>query len=198
MNAEQVVEKILSDARKKAEEITDQARKRAEQNDRDLDAKLEDFRKETSQMAEEAAEDRRSRMLARARMDQKKQLLTVKAEILNDVFKRAADKINSLEDEQYRELMGDLMEKAVETGDEEVIVGKNENRLDQNFVKQVNRRLVNGYKGNLNFSDHRENISGGFVLRRGDIRINVSTEVLVSQVREDLEMELSRELFGQE
>ena len=45
------------------------------------------------------------------------------------------------------------MKQAVETGDEEVIVGKNEKRIDQDFIKKVNRELGAGFKGNLRLSD---------------------------------------------
>ena len=87
------------------------------------------------------------------------------------------------------------MIKAVETGSEEVIVGKNENRIDSNFIKQVNRQLGPGYKGNLHLSDEKADISGGFILRRGKVQINASTEVLIGNVREDLEIQIAGELF---
>jgi hypothetical protein len=92
--------------------------------------------------------------------------------------------------------MTKLILEAVETGDEEVIVDKSETRIDQKFIKQINRRLGPGYKGNLRLSDETDNLGAGFILRRGRIKHNVSIEVLLTQARKDLEIELAKELFG--
>jgi V/A-type H+-transporting ATPase subunit E len=92
--------------------------------------------------------------------------------------------------------MKKLMIQAVETGDEEVIVGKNETRLNEEFIKKVNRDLGAGFKGNLRLSAQRADIAGGFLLSRGRVQVNVSTEVLINQVRESMEMELGGDLFA--
>ena len=104
--------------------------------------------------------------------------------------------MHNLSDEDYRKLCSKLILKAVETGDEEVIVDKNETRIDQKFVKQINRELGPGFKGNLRLSDEKQDLGGGFVLKRGKIKNNVSFEVLLAQARKELEIELAKELFA--
>jgi len=86
--------------------------------------------------------------------------------------------------------------ETVETGDEEVIIDNNETQIDQRFIEQVNRKLGPGYKGNLRLSDERQNIGGGFILKRGKIKNNVSLQVLLTQARKELEIELAKELFS--
>jgi V/A-type H+-transporting ATPase subunit E len=54
-----------------------------------------------------------------------------------------------------------------------------------------------GYRGNLHLARDRADISGGFILRRGQVQINASIEVLIQRAREELEMELTNELFGE-
>lgn len=196
MNAEQVVEKILSDARGQAEKLVAEASEKASGEDVRLQDELAVFQKETERLAKAAAADRKLQKLATARMDIQKQLLMTKVGLLNDVFAQARGQINSLPDDEYRQLISSLMEKAAETGDEEVVVGKNETRIDNSLIKQINRNLGTGFKGNLHLASDRADIDGGFILRRGKIQLNVSTNVLLSQVRESLEMELSKDLFG--
>jgi len=91
--------------------------------------------------------------------------------------------------------MTNLMLKAVETGDEKVIIDKNESRIDQDLINQVNEQLRCHGKGNLSLSDQRQDLGGGFILRRGKIKTNVSFEVLLTQARRELEIELAKELF---
>ena len=195
MNAEQVVNKILAEARQQAEAIIQDASEKRDRQHRQLQDELSAYRDETQRLADEAAEDRRSRLLAAARMDNARALLTAKTELLDAVFRKAEERIAQLPDESYKALMAKLMSKAVETGDEEVIVGKNERRIGADFIKQVNRSLGAGFKGNLRLSDKHADIKGGFVLSRGKVRINASVEVLVERLREAMETELAARLF---
>lgn len=196
MNAKEVIDKILAEAKTEADAIRAEAQsKLSDESDRS-NAKLDSYKKETDVLAKEQAEETTSRMLAAARMDMKKEHVQAKAGLIDEVFEKAKERVNSLPNEQYQELISSLMIKAVETGDEEVVVGKNETRIDQNIIKSVNRKLGPGFKGNLRLAGDKADIDGGFILRRGKIQINASTEVLMAQAREELVMELADQLFG--
>jgi len=196
MDAEQVTEKILADARAEAEKIKEQAQEKQADERARLDEQLEEYRKETEILADKAAKDKKSHLMAAARMDIAKEYLAEKRKILDEVFVQAREQLQSLPDNEYLELMTKLILTAVETGDEEVIVDKNEKRIDQKFIKHVNRELGPGFKGNLRLSDERRNLGGGFILRRGKIKNNVSIEVMLTHARKELEIELAKELFS--
>lgn len=195
MNAERVVEKILSEARAQAEKVENEAAEKRSREKEEIEKELTEYRKQTETLAAGAAEDRKLQLLAGARMEIRKENLATKRQFLAEVF-AAAGQLKHLDDGRYRELMTNLMLKAVQTGDEEVIVGKNETRIDHSFIKHINRQLGTGYKGNIRLSEHREDIDAGFILKRGKIKTNVSIEVLLAQARESLEIELARELFS--
>ncbi len=195
MNAEQVVEKILSQARSEAESIVKEAQAKAAEQKAALDQELAEFDEKTEALASAAGEDKLQRMLAAARMRQAKQVLSAKADILDEVFARAEERLRRLPDQDYRSLMTELMKKAVETGDEDIIVGKDEGRIDSGFIKDLNRQLGPGMKGNLRLSEKRADIAGGFILSRGKVRINCSSHVLIGLVRDQIQIELARELF---
>jgi V/A-type H+-transporting ATPase subunit E len=196
MKAEQVVEKILSQARQEAEGILSEARSKAQARKAASQSRLQEYDRQTEEMAKAAGEDKRARMLAAARMDLRKRILAAKADLLNEVFAQARRRINTLPDGAYLDLMARLLLKAVQTGDEEVLVGSKETRLNQEFIKQINQKLGPGFKGNLRLSGEKADIDGGFILRRGKVQINNSTEVLIDQVREQMETDLVRELFA--
>lgn len=196
MNAEQVIQKILADANAEAEKIANQAEALAKAEQAELDEKLSEYKAETESLAIKAAQEKKSRMLASARMDATKELLAEKRQILDSVFESAKQKLKSLGDEDYQTLMKQLMHEAVETGDEEVIVDTNDNRIDRNFIKNMNRELGPGFKGNLRLSEQKQAIGAGFILKRGNIMNNASLDVLVSQARKDMEIGLAKELFG--
>ena len=196
MEAEQVIDKILSDARAQAEETAGQAKAKEAAEQAKHNARLSDYKKQSKVIAKDAASDEESHLLAAGRMEIARDYLAEKSKILNDVFEQARERIENLPDEEYRKLMTKLMIEAIETGDEEVVVDKKETRIDLNFVKEVNRQLGPGYQGNLRLAQTKQDIGGGFILKRGKISTNVSIGVLVDQARKDLEIELAAQLFG--
>ncbi|OHB65135.1 MAG: hypothetical protein A2Y77_02505 [Planctomycetes bacterium RBG_13_62_9] len=196
MAAENVVEKILADARAEAEKIKKQAQERDAAEQAKLDEQLRQFNEQTQALAKKAAEDEKSHIVAAARMDIAKEYLAEKTGILREVFEQAQGRLQSMPDQEYLDLMTRLMVRAVETGDEEVLVGKDEARINHDFVSRVNQQLNAQGKGRLKLSAERAPIKGGFVLRQGRIKTNVSLDVLLDQARKDLEIELARELFA--
>jgi len=198
MNAEQVVQKILTEAETEARKIMDEARDKAAEQGSQLDSEMAEFGAKTDQLAAEAGEDKLQRMLANARMDNAKQLLAAKVEILNDVFERSKKAVNDLSDELYLSWAMATMKQAVESGDEEVIVGKDEKRINDDFVKKVNGELGDGFKGNLKLSDEKGDFLGGFILSRGKVQINATTDVMIDTLCESMEIELSQLLFDTE
>lgn len=196
MNAEQVVRKILAEANAEAEKIISEARAKAAEQGAQLDAEIAEFEARSTQLAKDAAEDKLQRMLAGARMDNAKKILAAKVTILDSVFAKAKAAVSELPDDQYLLLMTGLIKEAVETGDEEIIVGKNESRIDAAFVGKINQTLGAGFKGNLRLSDKKADIAGGFILTRGKVQVNASTDVLIESLRESMEMELSQILFA--
>jgi len=198
MNAEQVVEKILAEARAEAEKITAAAGDKCAAAEAELKSQLADYEKQTEGLAGQAGEDKKARMLATANMEIKKEYLAAKVALLDDVFNKVRDRIKALSDKEHEDLITSLMAKAVETGDEQVMIGAEEKRIDHALIKQVNRKLGPGYKGNLSLAQDSANIDGGFILKRGKIQVNVSIEVLLAEARDKFEIELAEELFAEE
>ena len=196
MNADNVIEKILSQAREEASKIKAQADESAAAEKVKLDKELTEYEKQTVILANSAADEKKSHLLAAARMDVAKELLAEKRQILDGIFATAQVHLENLPDDEYRRIMTELMVQAVEVGDEEIVVDTNETRIDADFVKQVNDKLTSDGKGNLKLASEKQNIEGGFILTRGKIRNNVSLPVLLSQAREQLEMDLAKELFA--
>jgi V/A-type H+-transporting ATPase subunit E len=190
MNSEQVVEKILSEANAEAEKIKATAGQKCAQAEAELESRLADYEKETKVLAGQAGEDKKARMLATANMERRKEYLAAKIALLDKVFGKLRERIKGLSDSEYENLIASLMIKAVQSGDEEVVIGKGEKRITQELIKKINRKLGPGFKGNLHLARDRADIDGGFILRRGKIQVNVSVDVLVAGARDQLEIEL--------
>ncbi|MFB0555383.1 MAG: V-type ATP synthase subunit E [Phycisphaerae bacterium] len=197
MEAGQVVEKILADAKAEADKIKKQAEDKDAAKQAKLTEQLEEYKKQTELLAQKAGQDEKSHVLAAARMDIAKQFLAEKRKILDEVFEQAHRQLQNLPDDEYRALIKKLILDAIETGDEEVVIDTKEKRIDHGFIKHINRELGPGHKGDLRLSDQKQDIGAGFILKRGKIKTNVSISVLLDQARKELEIELAKELFSE-
>ncbi|MBW8000940.1 MAG: hypothetical protein FVQ80_02840 [Planctomycetes bacterium] len=196
MDAKGVIDKILSDANAQAEDIKKQAKVKTDAEKQKLDAQINKHEKQTTVLVEKAAEEKKSHILAAARMEIAKEYLAEKRKILDDIFEQAQKKLQNLPEDEYKKICTKLMVQAVESGDEEVVVDVNEKCIDHEFIKLINRELGPGFKGNLRLYDQKEDIGAGFILKRGRIKNNVSMNVLLEQLRKQLEIELANELFA--
>lgn len=197
MDATGIIEKILADANAESDKIRTDAEQQLSLEQSRLDNYLKQYSDKTQVLAQKAADDKRAQMLAAARMANAKVQLKQKRALLDEVFAKAAQQLADLDDEQYKTLVKKLILKAVETGDEEVVVDTNEKRIDHEFIKQVNRELGPGYHGNLRLSEQRQDIGCGFILKRGKISNNVSVQVLIEEARNELEAEIAKKLFSE-
>ncbi|MBM4103645.1 MAG: hypothetical protein FJ263_06270 [Planctomycetes bacterium] len=195
MNGNQIIDNILSDVRRQADEIVRQANEQRDLQTATLDREMAAFGQETERLAREAAESRKSQLLAAVRMQNGRQILAARGQILDELFGRVKQRIEQMPDNEYLDLMKKLLVKCVQIGQEEVVIGKNENRINQAFINKLNVELLWQAKGGLRLSATREDIGGGFILSAGKVRINSSTDVMVSQLRDKMEMELAAELF---
>ena len=196
MEAEQVIEKILADAKDEADKIKKQADEKQADEQAEFDEQLKEHKKQTKALAEKLANEKKLHLLAAARMNVAKERLAEKNKILDEVFDQARQKLKDLPDEQYQRLITNLMLEAVETGDEEIIIDKEDKRIDAALIEQVNSKLGSGRNGNLKLSDEKMPLGGGFILRRGKVKTNVSFNVLLSLARKELEIDLAKELFS--
>lgn len=196
MDAKEVIDKIIDDANKQKNEIEQQGNSEMEKLKNDLQNELSEYNKETQKLAKKAADDKKAHMLAASRMNIAREILGGKRKILDSVFEKAKQQLAQMPDNDYLDMIKKLMLNAVETGDEEVVVDQNEKRINQDFIKDINRQLGPGFKGNLRLSETTEKIDGGFILKRGDIQNNASFEVLIGTAKLKLETELAKELFS--
>ncbi|MHC4075720.1 MAG: V-type ATP synthase subunit E [Planctomycetota bacterium] len=196
MDAEQVVEKILADANGQADKIKAQANESQADEQTKADEQLDEYKKQTAIIAQKTATEKKEHILAAARMDIAKQYLAQKRKILDEVFEQAKTALQNLDDDSYRRLMAGLVIEAVATGDEEVIVDHNESRINQDFINDINGQLASKGRGNIKLSEEKRNLGAGCILKRGSIMTNASLEVLLAQVRKELEIELAAQLFA--
>jgi len=189
------IEKLINKIKKEAEEKASKILQDAEEEKNKI---LEDAEKEKVKIItyakREAQEEKKIRIDAikeEERIRGRMMITAKKREIIETVFKRASVLLKNEDAKEYRRHAEKLFELAVEDGDEEVVLDKEEKRIDASFIESLN----NSHHWKLKLAKDREDMGGGFKLKKGRKIVDFSYPVLFSTLSEDLLPEISKILF---
>ena len=131
-DAQREINEVLTAARAQADEITRRSREQADKESAAIVAR-----------GESAAAEREKRLESMAEMESRKLVLAAKQEVLDEAFHMALEKLCTLPDEEYIELLAALAVKAARTGREKVLFyQKDRNRVGKAVVTKANDALA--------------------------------------------------------
>lgn len=131
-DAQREINEVLTAARAQADELTRRSREQADKESAAIIAR-----------GESAAAEREKRLESMAEMESRKLVLAAKQEVLDEAFSMALEKLCTLPDEEYIELLAALAVKAARTGREKVIFSqKDRNRVGKAVVTKANDALA--------------------------------------------------------
>jgi V/A-type H+-transporting ATPase subunit E len=193
MAVDDILKKIKADAEEAARRIVAEGTEAAGKVESEGHERADALRRELLSRAEQHAQEERNRITTLARLSARRELLNEKQALVDRVFSEAAARISEMGKKDYRGFILSFLKSTVETGDEEVLIGKDESRIDQAFLDSASKELGKG-KG-LKLSDERLPIDGGFVLRSGRVETNCALSTILRDAREKLETEVAAILF---
>lgn len=126
-----------------------------------------------------------------AELDAKKADLGVRQDLVSEAFATSLRQMAEMPGDKYVAFANTLLKKAVRTGNEVVFVGKGEKHLDKAWLDGYN----SAQHTSLTLASERLPIAGGFVLRDDKIDINCSWDMLLEDIRSEIESEVVKKLF---
>ncbi len=110
-----------------------------------------------------------------ADLEARKLGLGARRELIEMTFNKVLDILSQTPDARYLAFMEELMAEGAVNGDEEVLLAKGEKRVSKKWIRRIQRKI----QKRLSLSNDMVPGSGGFVLRRSDINVNCTLEVLL-------------------
>lgn len=214
-DAQAEIDRVLADARAEAERITAGYQAQADAETADLAAKNA-----------KAAVEREERLVSVAQMEARKVQLAAKQEMVEKVYAMALEKLCSLPEERYAEVLAELLVQASSTGREEVIFSQaDRDRVGRTAVARANELLAKQAapdvpqggsavtnllskvatnvtamaKGTamLTLSKETRAIQGGFILKDENVEVNCTFDTLVRLQRAETAGTVAKKLFPQ-
>ena len=198
MTIKDISEKIISDARIQADKIIAQAEDNANNIIKKGKKEADNIKNVILYKYSQEASLRKSKILTEANLEARKIILSEKQKIIENVFNKASESILKLDVKDYRNIIKKMILDNIETGDETIFIDhSDQKKISESFIEDINKELKSkGEKGELKLSTSYLPIKGGVVIGYGKIRKNISLEFLLKKIREELEIQISKDLFN--
>ena len=186
--------KIEQNAADEAARLLGAAKEQAAALNSSTDAEISKSKKYYDGLYEAEAPEVRRRAQIVANLDVNRIKLGAKQELIGKTFEGALSNLAALPADKYLAFVETLLDQAVISGDEELVVAPGEKFVNQAFIDKYNAA-----KGkNLTIAADTRKMSGGFILRSGKISTNCSFDKLINWLKDDLESDVTARLFGAE
>ena len=217
---DKITGKILAEAEKEAGKILDEARDSARTIESEYREKADAIRKDAAQETERKIAEMDLRTSASVETKRRNLFLETEGKLVDDVFAAAEATIRAYSEEKMLDFLIGLLayamiEQASAESDSVTLYGeegallpdtyelilnaKDRTRYGQAMIAGVGNKLIGKVPSEklakLRLSDKTVGISGGFILRYGDIESNCSFDLLFAELRQKLEIEVSHALF---
>lgn len=199
MSLENILSKIILDGQTEGSRLISEAKERAAAIRQQGQAEAETRRQQILQQANLEADEYEMPLLSIAKLEARKSRLLAQQEVIQGSFDRALAELRALPQEESQELLKQLLLEASVTGSEEIVVEEQDRKLyNIGFLAKVNLALMmSGRKAGLKLSEKTGVTGGGFILTAEDIEINATYPALIKEIREELEPQVVKILFGQ-
>ncbi len=197
MSLEKIIEKITQDSGAQGKEIIEQAKKQAALVITKAKDEATTQVKNRLELAQREAEGLIQREKAIAQLELRKKALAAKQALINEVYKKVAEKTIAQPDKEYALFIKKQLMSAVETGTEEVIFSAHEaGRIGPKLIQEINQELKkNGKAGALTAGPPSKQLEQGFILKQGSVELNYSLAAILTRLREETEARVAEMLF---
>lgn len=190
---EKITQLIQSEVQAEIDGVLAQAREEAAAITARYQAKAEAEASELASRNQKAAAEREERLISVAQMEARKVTLSAKQEMVEKAYVLALNKLRTLPEDRYIDVLANLLVQASDTGKEEAIFSAADAaRIGKAAVEKANQ--ISGKQ--ITLSPETRLIQGGFILKNQNIEINCTFDTLVRLQKAETAGTVAKKLFG--
>ena len=192
---EKIIERINAAAADECAVIAQEAEKACEAIRADFAQKVQEAYESAVQSGELEIGLDADRVVRNAKLNARKEVLSVKQEVLDAAFEAAKKKVCEMSEDKY---VAGLVALAAEAsnGTGEIILSQKDSKLGEQVVAKANEALAaKGKKGELTVSTDNREMDAGFVLRDGNLEVNCTLDAILDMNRQSIAAKVAEDLF---
>lgn len=194
-NIESIVKKIADDAKLSAEQKIAEAQQEAQQIVSDYQAQADKIMQDAQTQAQKQASVIAERVESQSRLIRRNLMLQYKREAIEQAFQKSLEVLCAQDADKQVTLLSDAAVKYLSADAKVILNEKDKAAFGEKLVSEISRKLQAANKNySVSLSADAGSMQGGMILAEGSIETNLSYEILVKNIRDELEGEVAKVL----
>ncbi len=195
MELEKITDKIIKEAKEKAGAIIKEAEDKVNKDYEKFQETVKKIEKEIKEESKKSYDEEKKKLRSLYNLEKRKEFASFKGEIVKEIFDKLEEKLRNLPKEDYLKWMEKLLDEITFTGEEVVVLDKNDKRLDSSFLKNYAAKRKIKFK----LSNEKEDLGGGgFLVKRGNVEFNCGLNVLIEEVKKEYYSYIGKNIFTED
>lgn len=194
-NIESIVKKIADDAKLSAEQKIAEAQQEAQQIVSDYQAQADKIMQDAQTQAQKQASVIAERVESQSGLIRRNLMLQYKREAIEQAFQKSLEVLCAQDADKQVTLLSDAAVKYLSANAKVILNEKDKAAFGEKLVSEISRKLQAANKNySVSLSADAGSMQGGMILAEGSIETNLSYEILVKNIRDELEGEVAKVL----
>ena len=194
-NIESIVKKIADDAKLSAEQKIAEAQQEAQQIVSDYQAQADKIMQDAQAQAQKQASVIAERVESQSGLIRRNLMLQYKREAIEQAFQKTLEVLCAQDADKQVTLLSDAAVKYLSADAKVILNEKDKAAFGEKLVSEISRKLQAANKNySVSLSADAGSMQGGMILAEGSIETNLSYEILVKNIRDELEGEVAKVL----
>ncbi len=194
-NIESIVKKIADDAKLSAEQKIAEAQQEAQQIVSDYQAQADKIMQDAQAQAQKQASVIAERVESQSGLIRRNLMLQYKREAIEQAFQKSLEVLCAQDADKQVTLLSDAAVKYLSANAKVILNEKDKAAFGEKLVSEISRKLQAANKNySVSLSADAGSMQGGMILAEGSIETNLSYEILVKNIRDELEGEVAKVL----
>lgn len=194
-NIESIVKKIADDAKLSAEQKIAEAQQEAQQIVSDYQAQADKIMQDAQAQAQKQASVIAERVESQSGLIRRNLMLQYKREAIEHAFQKSLEVLCAQDADKQVTLLSDAAVKYLSADAKVILNEKDKAAFGEKLVSEISRKLQAANKNySVSLSADAGSMQGGMILAEGSIETNLSYEILVKNIRDELEGEVAKVL----
>lgn len=194
-NIESIVKKIADDAKLSAEQKIAEAQQEAQQIVSDYQAQADKIMQDAQAQAQKQASVIAERVESQSGLIRRNLMLQYKREAIEQAFQKSLEVLCAQDADKQVTLLSDAAVKYLSADAKVILNEKDKAAFGEKLVSDISRKLQAANKNySVSLSADAGSMQGGMILAEGSIETNLSYEILVKNIRDELEGEVAKVL----
>ena len=194
-NIESIVKKIADDAKLSAEQKIAEAQQEAQPIVSDYQAQADTILQDAQAQAQKQASVIAERVESQSGLIRRNLMLQYKREAIEQAFQKSLEVLCAQDADKQVTLLSDAAVKYLSADAKVILNEKDKAAFGEKLVSEISRKLQAANKNySVSLSADAGSMQGGMILAEGSIETNLSYEILVKNIRDELEGEVAKVL----